>query len=75
MSDFKLTWRLIPGLWLNDNNWQDFLNLITKYDDVADEVAFFFSDDTFLDCTPLEDTKRQADTFQKETSGSTGITR
>lgn len=65
MSDFKLTWRLIPGLWLNDNNWQDFLNLITKYDDVADEVAFFFSDDTFLDCTPLEDTKRQADTFQK----------
>ncbi|MBE5893486.1 MAG: hypothetical protein E7286_08945 [Lachnospiraceae bacterium] len=65
MSSFKLTWRLIPGLWLDDAKWLDFMNLISKYDDVADEVAFFFSDDTFLDCTPLEDTQRQADVFQK----------
>ena len=65
MSGFKLTWRLGPHMWLNDQKWQDYMNLITRHDDVADEVAFFFSDDTYLDCTPLEDTQRQADIFAR----------
>lgn len=61
MRSFKLTWRLSPLLWLSKERWADFLKLITRHDDVADEVALFISDDMFLDLTPLEDRQRQAD--------------
>ena len=65
MSGFKLTWRLGPMLWLDDEKWADFYRLIRRHGDVADEVAFFISDDMYTDGTPLEDRQKQADVFAR----------
>lgn len=61
MSNFKITWRIAPAIYSNTEKWQSFLRLIDKYDDVADEVAFYIVDDTFPELSPLEDKKRQAE--------------
>ena len=61
MGDFKLTWRLSPLLWLVDEKWEAFLRLIDRHADVADEIAFFLSDDMYTDGTPYDDRRRQAE--------------
>jgi len=61
MSGFKLAWRINSKIFANEANWQSFLRLIDKYDDVADEVAMYITDDIFPDLSPLEDKKKQTE--------------
>jgi len=61
MSGFKLTWRLAPKVYADKSKWESFLRLIDKYDDVADEVAFYIADDTFPELSPIEDKKKQTE--------------
>ena len=65
MSDFKLTWRLSPKVYSDNSKWQSFLRLIDKYDDVADEVAFYVADSTFTDLSPIDDKKKQTEICKK----------
>lgn len=61
MQQFKLTWRITTQTYTNPSNWQGFLRMIDRYDDVADEVAFYIVDDTYPELEPLEDKKKQAE--------------
>lgn len=60
MRKFKLSWRL-PSFYFEESKWQSFLRLIDKYDDVADEVAFYIVDDRFPKLDPLSDKIKQAE--------------
>ena len=61
MSDFKLTWRISPRIFGDSNKWKDFLRLIDKHGDVADEVALYISDDIYPELSPLEDKAKQSE--------------
>ena len=65
MSNFKLSWRLIPALYVNQHNWESFLRLIDNNDKVADEVDLYITDDVFPDLTPLDDKRKQAEICKK----------
>lgn len=60
MSKFKLSWRL-TSLYFDDDKWESFLRLIDKYDNVADEVAFYVVDDKFPHLDPLSDKRKQTE--------------
>ncbi|MBE6729963.1 MAG: hypothetical protein E7568_07020 [Ruminococcaceae bacterium] len=61
MSNFKLTWRIGPKVYGEKAKWESFLRLIDKYDDVADEVAFYIADDNYPELSPLDDKRKQAE--------------
>lgn len=61
MNNFKLTWRIGPKAYGEKTKWESFLKLIDKYDDVADEVAFYIADDNYPELSPLDDKRKQAE--------------
>lgn len=67
MSDFKLAWRIHPWTFTDEANWESFLKLIDKYNDVADEIELYISDDIFPNLSPLDDKRKQMEILEKHT--------
>ncbi|MBQ9769086.1 MAG: hypothetical protein IJW27_02670 [Clostridia bacterium] len=65
MSNFKLSWRIAPAIYTDEEKWQSFLRLIDSYDGVCDEAAFYIVDDTFPELSPIEDKLRQTEICKK----------
>ena len=65
MNKFKITWRIGPMLFKDEEKWQSFLRLIDRKKGVADEVALYISDDMFPSLSPLDDKIKQTE-FCKE---------
>ena len=65
MSELKFAWRINSWIFANESNWQSFLRLIDKHNNVADEVAMYITDDIFPKLSPLEDKRKQVEIFKK----------
>lgn len=65
MGDFKLAWRINSKIFAKEENFKSFLRLIDKYDDVADEVAMYVTDDIFPNLSPFEDKIKQTEIIKK----------
>lgn len=65
MDGFKLSWRISSWIFANEENWKDFLNLIDRHSDVADEIAMYITDDIFPSLSPLDDKRKQVEIFKK----------
>ena len=63
MSNFKLAWRIHPWTFTDKANWESFLKLIDKYNDVADEIELYISDDIFPNLSPLDDKRKQMEIY------------
>lgn len=60
MSKFKISWRIAPAIYLDENKWQGLLRLIDNCKGAVDEIAFYIIDDTHPELSPIEDIEMQA---------------
>lgn len=64
-GEFKLTWRVSDGILMDEERYAEMMNLLTRHEDVADEIAFFLAEPSSGAYDPLENVAEKAEVFKK----------
>ena len=63
-GEFKLTWRVSDGILMDEERYAEMMNLLTRHEDVADEIAFFLAEPSSGAYDPLENVAEKAEVFK-----------